>query len=77
LVKAPVADPDPKGWAEIIPHRSAVMLEGVLCFRDHYVLREREQGLPQLRNRDASASSDEHFGGLAVDLSVTFIYAEG
>ncbi len=49
LVKAPVADPDPKGWEEIIPHRSEVMLEGVLCFRDHYVLREREQGLPQLR----------------------------
>jgi oligopeptidase B len=49
LFKAPVSNPAREQWQEVVGHRTEVMLEGVSCFRDHYVLSEREGGLPQLR----------------------------
>jgi oligopeptidase B len=49
LFKAPVSNPASEHWQEVVPHRTDVMLEEVNCFRDHYVLSEREGGLPQLR----------------------------
>jgi oligopeptidase B len=52
LVSAPVTDPRPANWTEVIPHRQGVMLEGMTCFANHYVLAEREGGLPQLRITD-------------------------
>jgi oligopeptidase B len=48
LVTAPVADPGRQSWRELVPHRPEVMLEGVDCFSRHYVLQEREDGLPHL-----------------------------
>ncbi len=52
LVKAPVASPDRASWKEVLPHRPQVMLEGVDCFKNHCVLFERENGLPQIRITD-------------------------
>jgi oligopeptidase B len=49
LVSAPVESPDRGHWREVVPHRAEVMLEGVDVFRDHYILCEREDGLPQFR----------------------------
>jgi oligopeptidase B len=49
LVSAPVASPGKTNWKEVIPHRPNVMLEGMDFFAHHYVLFEREDGLPQLR----------------------------
>ncbi len=49
LVTAPVSDPRRENWRELVPHRPEVMLEGMEFFADHYVLREREGGLPHLR----------------------------
>jgi oligopeptidase B len=49
LVKTPVSDPAKSHWQEVMSHRPDVMLTGVDCFRDHYVLHERENGLPHLR----------------------------
>ena len=49
LVAAPAADPRPERWAELVPHRESVMLEGVDVFADHYVVQEREDGLVRLR----------------------------
>jgi oligopeptidase B len=40
------------GWKEIVPHRDAVMLEGVEVFAGHTILREREGGVPELRVLD-------------------------
>jgi oligopeptidase B len=48
LVTAPVADPDPKNWQELLPHRADVMLEGLLLFKDYMVTSEREAGLQQV-----------------------------
>jgi len=47
LVIAPVGDPAPKNWKEIIPHRKDVMLEDVDCYAGHYIAVERENGLPK------------------------------
>jgi oligopeptidase B len=49
LVTAPVDAPGRENWAEVIPQRSDVMLEGVELFARHAVLRERRRGLPHLR----------------------------
>ena len=52
LVKAPVADPSEAHWQEVVPHRPDVMLEEAYFFARHYVLLEREAGLPHLRITD-------------------------
>ena len=54
LVKAPVKAPGRENWQEVVPHRPAVMLEGVDFFSTFYVLGERENGLPQARFTDLS-----------------------
>ena len=57
LVTAPVENPGRENWKVLLPHRSDVMLQGVLLFKDHTVLYERAGGLPRLRV--ARADSDE------------------
>jgi oligopeptidase B len=52
LMRAPVSDPQKKNWVEVVPHRANVMLEEADFFKNFYVLRERENGLPHLRVTD-------------------------
>jgi oligopeptidase B len=52
LATAPVADPRPENWTEVVAHRADVMLEGIELFADHLVLSERTQGVPQLTVTD-------------------------
>jgi oligopeptidase B len=59
LVKAPVATPGREHWQEVLPHRPEVMLEGADFFKNHYVLFEREHGLPQMRITDLR-TGDSH-----------------
>ncbi|HUL56202.1 MAG TPA: S9 family peptidase [Usitatibacter sp.] len=49
LVSAPVSDPSRANWTEVVPHRPRVMLEEVHCFKDFWVLVERDKGLIRLR----------------------------
>ena len=49
LVTAPVGDPQPKNWKELLPARKGVTLEGLTMFANHYVVSERDQGLNKLR----------------------------
>jgi oligopeptidase B len=46
LVMAPVNDVSPSKWREVIPHNTSVMIEGVDCFADHYIVYKREKGVP-------------------------------
>ena len=48
LVRAPIGSPQSANWEEVIAHRENVMLDDVEFFRKHYVLHEREHGLPQI-----------------------------
>jgi oligopeptidase B len=52
LVVAPVDDPAPARWRELIPHRDDVMLDDAHVFAGHYVVHEREDGLERLRIAD-------------------------
>jgi oligopeptidase B len=60
LVWAPVEDPRRENWREVVPHRADVMLEGLEAFRDHYVLLEREQGLPRMSVTNLRNNATHH-----------------
>ena len=57
LVKAPVGSPGRESWQEVVPTRPDVMLEGTDFFKSHYVLFERESGLPQLKVVDLASGA--------------------
>lgn len=71
LVTAPVQDPSPNEWVELLPHREDVMLEDVDVFAGHYVVHEREDGLPRIRVTDLATGVSHHieFPETAYDLS--------
>lgn len=60
LVVAPVDDPGPARWVELIPHRADVMLEDFDVFADHYVVHEREEGLIRLRVTEVASGATHH-----------------
>ena len=60
LVAAPVDDPRPERWVELIPHRGDVMLEDLDVFAGHYVVHEREDGLIRLRVTDLASGASHH-----------------
>ena len=49
LVEAPVDNPGPEQWRDVIPHRDDVRLLGADAFAGHVVLYERADGLTRLR----------------------------
>lgn len=67
LVRAPVSDPSPKNWKQLIPHRPLVMLEEIDVFRDFWVAVERDKGLLKLRLTDF-AKGESHY--ISVDEEV-------
>jgi oligopeptidase B len=52
LVTAPVADPGPKNWTELIPHRTDVLLDNLEVFHDYAVASEKSKALEQFRILD-------------------------
>jgi oligopeptidase B len=60
LITAPVDDPRPERWTELIAHRDDVMLEDVDVFATHYVVHEREDGLIRLRVTDLATRASHH-----------------
>ena len=59
LVEAPISDPSPASWTELVPHRDDVMLEGCSSFQDHVIRYERENGLARIVVMHVP-SGDEH-----------------
>jgi oligopeptidase B len=51
LVTLPVSGGALADAIEVVPHRDGVMLEGMECFRDHLLVHEREDGVPQIAVR--------------------------
>ncbi len=60
LVTAPVSDPSVASWKEIIPHRKEVKIEDVDCFAAHYVVVERENGVPKMRVTDLKSGKSHY-----------------
>jgi len=71
IVRAPIDDPGPSSWQELVAHRDAVMLESLDVFEDFYVLLERETGLPHIRVSQF-AGGDSH--RVAIDEPVYALY---
>jgi oligopeptidase B len=59
LVSAPVSDPRPENWSEIIPVRAEATIVGAEAFADHVVLNEREGGLTHLRVIDLASGEQQ------------------
>jgi oligopeptidase B len=49
LMKTPVDKTPKENWTEIIPHRMDVLLEDMEIFKDYLVIKERKNGLTQIR----------------------------
>lgn len=60
LVRAPVADPKPANWKQVLAHRKLVMLEDVDVFKDFWVAKERDDGVLKLRVTDF-ATREHHY----------------
>ncbi len=60
LVRAPLADPAPRNWKQVLPHRKAVMLEDVDLFKGFWVATERDDGVPRLRVTEFATGRHHH-----------------
>ena len=60
LMETDASSTDQKNWQEVIPHRDDVFIEGIEVFKNHLVLEERKNGLPELRIIDHKDGT-EHY----------------
>ncbi|SNS22604.1 oligopeptidase B [Belliella buryatensis] len=58
LVKAPVSNPIKSNWADVIPNRSDIFLEGVDYFKDYMAVQETKEGLAKIRIIKYADNSD-------------------
>ena len=49
LMEAPVSDPSPANWKEVLPHRPEVLFDSFEVFKDYLAVFERKGGLKQIR----------------------------
>ena len=59
LVSAPVSDPSPANWVDLVPHRPGIFIVGCVVLKNWLIRMERENALPRLVVRDM-ASGEEH-----------------
>ena len=64
IATAPIEDPAPAAWSELVPHRPGVLIQSVLDFRDHLVRLEIAEAQPRIVVR-AWADGREHVLDLA------------
>lgn len=88
IVAAPVADPSPAYWRDLIAHRPGRLILSHVCLKGRLIRLEREDGLPRIVIRDlatgteSSIAFDEEAYGLGLDagyefdtVTLRFIYA--
>jgi oligopeptidase B len=59
LVRAPIANPGPDAWEELVPARDEVLFEDFELFMDNIVVQERSDGLVHLRVLDLSGRPEQ------------------
>ena len=59
IVTAPVADPGPENWTDLIPHREGSLIVGTIVLKNWLIRMERENALPRIVVRDMKAG-EEH-----------------
>ncbi|OYW99377.1 MAG: S9 family peptidase, partial [Bosea sp. 32-68-6] len=78
IVTAPVADPSPGNWRDLVAHRPGCLILSHLCLRGRLIRLERENGLPRIVIRDmatgaeSSIAFDEEAYGLGLDAGYEF-----
>ena len=59
IVEAPIANPSPENWTDLIPHRPGIFLVSMGVFKKWMIRLERENALPRIVIRDLN-SGEEH-----------------
>jgi oligopeptidase B len=59
IVTAPLADPSPINWRDLVPHRPGCFITGFIVLKDWLVRLERENALPRIVVRDMN-TGEEH-----------------
>ncbi|WP_376988528.1 S9 family peptidase [Bosea sp. R86505] len=78
IVTAPVADPTPGNWRDLVAHRPGCLILSHLCLQGRLIRLERENGLPRIVIRDMASGSessiafDEEAYGLGLDAGYEF-----
>lgn len=78
IVTAPVADPAPANWRDLIPHKAGQLILSLVCLKGRLIRLEREDGLPRIVIRDlatgaeSSIAFDEEAYGLGLDAGYEF-----
>ena len=58
LMKTPIDKTTKNHWQEVIPHRDDVLIQDIDIFKNHFVLKERKDGLDFLRVKSWNGDSD-------------------
>jgi oligopeptidase B len=78
IVRAPLSDPSPSNWTDLVPHKRGRLILSHICLADRLIRLEREEGLPRIVVRDlltgteSSIAFDEEAYGLGVDAGYEF-----
>jgi oligopeptidase B len=78
IVRAPLANPSPSNWVDLVPHKRGRLVLSHLCLADRLIRLEREEGLPRIVIRDlesgaeSSIAFDEEAYGLGIDAGYEF-----
>ena len=59
IVTAPIDDPSPGKWIDLIPHRPGIFLAGFIVLKNWLIRLERENALPRIVVRDMN-TAEEH-----------------
>lgn len=58
IVRAPLDDPSPARWTDLVPHRPGRLILSHLCLRGRLLRLEREDGLPRLVIRELASGAE-------------------
>lgn len=78
IVTAPVVDPSPANWRDLIPHKAGRLILSHLCLKGRLIRLEREDGLPRIIIRNLATGSEssiafeEEAYGLGLDAGYEF-----
>ncbi|CAM5770690.1 S9 family peptidase [Bosea minatitlanensis] len=78
IVTAPLDNPAPEQWRDLVPHRQGRLILDHLCLKGRLIRLEREDGLPRIVIRDlagggeSSIAFDEEAYGLGMDAGYEF-----
>ena len=72
IVAAPLGDPRPESWTDVVPHRPGCLIRAIVLFRDFLVRLEREHALPRIVVREIATGAEHEiaFAEEAYDLTL-------